>query len=217
MSAWRQPYAAYLFDLDGTLIDTAPDLNLALNHCLAQAGLPGVDEAHTRHWVGHGARVLIEQALHHHQIEHPIEPLFEAFLAFYVENVAVQSRFYPTVEDTLKQLRECGAQLAVVTNKLAHFSERLLQELGAREYFDTVIGGDTASAPKPDPAPIELCLQHLGVGVDDALFVGDSETDVRAAQAAGMRVVCLRDGYNHGIDVSTLHPDAVIDRFAELL
>lgn len=217
MSGWRRSYAAYLFDLDGTLIDTAPDLNLALNHCLNGAGLPGVDEAHTRHWVGHGARVLIEEALRHHQTSQPVEPLLDAFLKYYAEHVADRSSLYPTVMETLHTLKGRGARLAVVTNKLSHFSERLLSQLDCREIFDEVVGGDSAAAPKPDPAPVNLCLERLAVAPADTLFVGDSETDVRAAQAAGVTVVCMRDGYNHGVDVGTLGADAVIDRFEELL
>ena len=93
----------------------------------------------------------------------------------------------------------------------------LLEQIGIIELFDLVVCGDTAKAPKPDPAPVDLCLQRFEVTQDATLFVGDSDTDVKAAQAAGVAVVCMRDGYNHGADVTTLGADGVIDEFSELL
>ena len=120
--------------------------------------------------------------------------------------------------DTLEKLRADGAKLAVVTNKLAQLSEPLLEEIGLSKHVDLIVCGDTASAPKPDPAPLHYCLAHFEqTDATRALFVGDSETDVNAANAAGMPVVCVRDGYNHGVDVHTLKVDGVIDSFAELL
>lgn len=216
-SAWRRPYKAYLFDLDGTLIDTAPDLNVALNHSLAQAGLAPVDETLTRHWIGHGARVMIQQALDYQGVQHDAQPLFDAFLEYYAEHSAELSTPYPTVIDTLDKLLDAGASLGVVTNKLVGLSERLLTEIGMRDYFDVVIGGDSTDTPKPHPAPVLTALAALAVDCRDTLFVGDSQTDVTAAQAASVAVVCMRDGYNHGVDVATLNADAVIDTFAELL
>lgn len=120
-------YAGYLFDLDGTLVDTAPDLNAALNHALQSAGLAPVDESLTRHWVGHGARVLVAQALKHQGVEsHPVDPLFEAFLSYYAAHVAELSQPYPQVRKALSALVARGAKLAVVTNKLSRFTEALL-------------------------------------------------------------------------------------------
>ena len=93
----------------------------------------------------------------------------------------------------------------------------LLEQIGLRDHFDLVVCGDTAAAPKPDPAPVHYCLEALRVAPERALFVGDSETDVNAARAAGVAVVCVRDGYNHGVDVTTMDLDGVIDTFTELL
>jgi len=216
-SAWRRPYKAYLFDLDGTLIDTAPDLNVALNQSLMQAGLAPVNETLTRHWIGHGARVMIQQALDHQGVQQDTQPLFDAFLEYYAEHSAELSSPYPTVIDTLDKLVDAGASLGVVTNKLVGLSERLLTEIGMRDYFNVVIGGDSTETPKPHPAPVLTALQALAIGPSDTLFVGDSQTDIAAAQAANLPVVCMRDGYNHGEDVTTLNADAVIDTFAELL
>ncbi len=216
-TSWQRHYDAYLFDLDGTLIDTVPDLSRALNACLGHAGLTPVDESLARHWVGHGARVMIREALAHHRANGDPEVLFPVFLAHYEANIAGHSTPYPSVIDTLEALKQRGARLAVVTNKLEGLSRLLLAELELEGYFDLIVGGDTASAPKPDAAPVRLCLEHLGVAAADALFVGDSETDVNAARAAGTPVVCVRDGYNQGRDVNDLQPDGVIDLFEELL
>ena len=217
MPSWAT-FDAYLFDLDGTLVDTAPDINAALNHSLRLAGLGAVDEALTRHWVGHGSRVLIAQALqHHHVSEIDIDSLLEPFLAYYQANLSTDSVVYPGVTDTLKALRERGAKLAVVTNKLTQLSVPLLEGIGLAPLFDLIVCGDTAAAPKPDPAPVQFCLDHFAVAAANTLFVGDSETDVNAARAAGVPVVCVRDGYNHGVDVTTLPVSGVIDKFGELL
>jgi phosphoglycolate phosphatase len=211
-------FEAYLFDLDGTLVDTAPDINAALNFCLQQANLPTVDEDLTRHWVGHGSRVLIRQALQHHHVAHTdIDALLPAFLDYYTHHLADHSQIYPSVEQTLSTLAQRGAKLAVVTNKLTELSMPLLEQIGLLPYFDLVVCGDTAAAPKPDPAPVQYCLDTFGVTAAQSLFVGDSETDVSAAQSCNMAVVCVRDGYNHGVDVTTLPVSGVIDSFAELL
>ncbi len=215
--AWQRRYAAYLFDLDGTLIDTVPDLARALNFCLDSAGLGPVDQSLARHWVGHGARVMIEQALAHHGSIEEAAELLPVFLDYYTDNIAVHSQPYPGVKDTLQALQADGARLAVVTNKLAGLSTSLLAALELDTYFDLVVGGDTAAAPKPDPAPVQLCLDHFEVAAADTLFVGDSETDVNAARAATVPIVCVRDGYNQGTDVRTLDPDGVIVSFRELL
>ncbi|XOV84216.1 MAG: phosphoglycolate phosphatase [bacterium] len=217
MRAWSG-YSSYLFDLDGTLVDTAPDINAALNVSLEKAGLAGVDISLTRHWVGHGSRTLINEALAYlHEPHRDIEPLLADFLQHYRHNLATHSQIYPDVERTLQQLKNRGARLAVVTNKLAQLSEPLLKNIGLSSYFDLIVSGDTAQAPKPDPAPVHLCLQRLDTTAAQTLFVGDSDTDVNAALAAGVDVVCVREGYNHGVDVTTLGATGVIDSFLELL
>lgn len=217
--SWQREYDGYLFDLDGTLVDTAPDLAAALNYCLAQMNLAAVDISLTRHWVGHGARMLITQALGHHGIsdEQTVDRMLPVFLDHYGENLAEHSEIYPGVTATLAALQARGARLAVVTNKMARLSEPLLEQIGLAQYFELIVCGDTASAPKPDPAPVFYCLERFELTAGQALFVGDSNTDVLAANAAGMPVICVRDGYNHGVDVTTLAVDGVIDRFDELL
>lgn len=215
-------YDGYLFDLDGTLVDTAPDINAALNHALQRHGYTGVDEAITRHWVGHGARVLIRQALQNQQAAAAIsdtntDALLTDFIRYYEEHIADNSKPYPGVIDTLKQLRRRGAKLAVVTNKLTTLSEQVLDALELTRYFESIVCGDSTDNPKPAADPALLACRELSVPVTRVLFVGDSATDVDCARAAGCDVVCVPDGYNHGIAASELGADAVIESLQDLV
>ncbi len=213
-----KPYSGYLFDLDGTLVDTAPDINAALNHAFGQHGLPGVTESVTRHWIGHGARALITQALAPRRLEEdPTEILLEVFLEHYRRHIADRSRPYPGVETTLETLRARGARLAVVTNKLTELSEPLLAALDLAGYFDVIVCGDTTGQPKPAADPALFACSAIAVPPVDALFVGDSNADVACARAAGCPVVVVRDGYNHGIPAAELGADAVIESFSDLV
>jgi phosphoglycolate phosphatase len=216
-SSWNKSYAAYLFDLDGTLVDTAPDIGAALNYSLREAGLDSVPEQLTRHWIGHGSRTLIQKALDNQNAQQDPEPLLKNFIHYYSKNIANSSQPYPDVIKCLDLLTMRGARLGVVTNKLTELTLRVLEALDLKKYFDTIICGDTTPNPKPSPDPIEKALGELKLMHSECLFVGDSDTDVRAAKAAGIKVVCMKDGYNHGKDVSTLDCDGVITSFLELL
>ena len=213
-----QTYPGYLFDLDGTLVDTAPDINAALNHALATLEFSPVGESLTRHWVGHGARTLVEKALEHHQADPaPLDELHQAFLEFYATNHSKLSAPYRHVVPVLQQLRERSARLAVVTNKLSRFSEPLLRDLGLLTHFDLVVSGDTAASPKPAADPALHACAELRLAPAETLFVGDSTTDVLCARAAGCPVVCVRDGYNHGVPADELGADSVIESFLDLV
>ncbi len=213
-----KPYSGYLFDLDGTLVDTAPDINAALNHALTRCGHPPVNEALTRHWVGHGARVLVQQALAYHALpEEPLEAVHEAFLDYYAGHVAEHSLVYPGVMETLTALKERGARLAVLTNKLTRFTVPILETLGIDGCFEATVCGDSAAAPKPAADPALLACRQLRTTPSNSLVVGDSQTDVLCARAAGCPVVCVRDGYNHGVPAEQLGADAVIESFLDLL
>lgn len=219
----RRRYAGYLFDLDGTLVDSAPDITGALNAALHRIGRPTVDEALTRHWVGHGSRVLIERALAHLEPgtgtadESTMGRAMDAFIEHYRAHIADASRPYPGVVDALNGLARGGAQLAVVTNKLGSLSEQLLVALRLRRFFAAVVGGDTLPKRKPDAAPALFACRQMHVTPSDALFVGDSATDVETARAAGCAVVCVRDGYNQGTPAERLGADGVIDSLIALL
>lgn len=222
-AALARKYRAYLFDLDGTLIDSAPDINGALNAALLSGGYPTVDEALTRHWVGHGSRVLLEQALTHHGVPEKIsdEPamarLFSVFIDYYSAHIADSSKPYPGVVDALQSLHARGARLAVVTNKLEGLSRQVLAAFDLDRYVEVLVGGDTLPQRKPDAAPALHACRLLNCTIGDSLFVGDSVTDVETARAAGCAVVCVRDGYNHGTPADQLGADAVIDSLIELL
>ncbi len=211
-------YAAYLFDLDGTLVDTAPDLMRALNAVLGTAGLPLVDEATTRHWVGHGVRAMLAAALEHHDAavsDERLDRLFNACLEHYGAHIADYSKPYPTVVETLAALQK-RVPLAVVTNKPAQLTEQLLAALNLRRFFGSVVGRGTTRLHKPAAEPALHACRELGVRPAEALFVGDSATDVACARAAGCPVVLYRYGYNHGEDPDDLGADAVIDSLAAL-
>jgi phosphoglycolate phosphatase len=223
LAVLRRYYAAYLFDLDGTLVDSAPDINAALNAALRAIDRPSVDEALTRLWVGHGSRVLIERALAHVGATAAIADdatmarAMDAFIEHYRAHIADASRPYEGVVEALTGLSARGAKLAVVTNKLSDLSEGLLRALHLRTYFAVVVGGDTLRQRKPDAAPALNACRRMDVVARDALFVGDSITDVETARAAGCAVVCVRDGYNQGTPADRLGADGVIDSLTALL
>ena len=212
-------YSAYLFDLDGTLVDTAPDLSRALNHTLSLAGLAAVDESLTRHWVGHGVRAMLEAAFDHLGLRPAAGDLdrHQATLVdHYAAHIADYSQPYSTVVDTLRILAE-RAPLAVVTNKPTDLSNRLLAALDLHRFFRVVVGRGSTKRFKPDPQPALFACERIGMPPRQALFVGDSETDVRCARAAGCPVVLYRYGYNHGKDPDDLGADRVIDSFDALV
>jgi phosphoglycolate phosphatase len=222
-SALARRYSAYLFDLDGTLVDSAPDINGALNAALAAGGYPSVAESLTRHWVGFGSRVLLEHALTHHHAADRItdathtQHLLSVFIEHYGAHIADASRVYPGVVAALTDLKARGAGLAIVTNKLTGLSVALLEALNLAHFFAAVVGGDTLPLRKPDAAPARHACRLLGCTPMDSLFVGDSTTDVETARAAGCPVVCVRGGYNRGTPAEQFGADAVIDSLIELL
>lgn len=214
-------YAGYLFDLDGTLVDTAPDLHVCLNHALTTHDYASVDIAHTRHWIGQGAKAMVAQALQAQLGAAPDEALLDKvcadFLPYYQDHLADHSRIYPHVVSTLNMLRQRGAELAVVTNKIEQFAAGLLAQLELTELFTSIVCGDTTKYPKPAPDPALHACRELGLDISDVLFVGDSSADVNCARAAGCDVVCVRDGYSHGIPPEDLGADRVIESFQDLV
>lgn len=218
-------HSLYLFDLDGTLVDTAPEITDATNALLASARLPAVDESLVRQWIGHGTRELLAQAVAHvtgRRVETlrgdgTLDALMPAFSLYYLEQCGKRSRVYPEVEAALDALRERGAHLAVITNKEERYAFPLLERHGLRDYFELVVCGDTLPAKKPDPLPIVHCLRRFSVSAAHTVFVGDSEIDVTTARAAGVASWAVPYGYNHGRPIASAHPDRVIQSFAELV
>ncbi|ABI57593.1 phosphoglycolate phosphatase [Alkalilimnicola ehrlichii MLHE-1] len=211
---------AVLYDLDGTLVDSAPDLAVAVNRVLADLGQQPREENEIRRWVGNGARRLIMRALTGEHEGDPgdehTDPALEQFFEYYGERVAERSRLYPGVAEGIAGVAELGIAQAVVTNKPRRFAEPLLETLGIRRYMATVVGGECAPVKKPDPAPLRLALERLGVEPAQALMVGDSAVDVGAARNTGMKVICVPYGYNAGNAIEDAFPDAMVKSLAEI-
>lgn len=209
---------AILFDLDGTLVDTAPDLAAATDYALQCAGRPPVGLDAIRQMVGDGARVMVERGFETTGGQ-PSAEVFEKamadFFACYEANLANKSRPFPGVATCLAKLAERGYLLAVCTNKYEHFSRSLLDQLGLSSFFAAIVGGDTLPVRKPDPGHIHGTLERIGASVDWAAMVGDSANDVNAAKAAGLPCVAVSFGYTR-IPAHELGADRLIDHFDEL-
>ncbi len=211
------PVEALIFDLDGTLVDTAPDLLHATNHALSLIDRAPVTMQQLRTYVGHGAMNLIELGA---KATGPLPDrttllrLHDAFLEYYGDNIAVSSVMFEGLEEVLQQASLSGLKLGVCTNKVERLSLKLLTELGLMQLFGAVVGGDTMPVMKPDPAPYTEVARRLGVDVQDTLMFGDSETDIRTAQNAGVPVIAVSFGYTMK-HVSAFNPDHVIDHYDE--
>jgi phosphoglycolate phosphatase len=205
-----------VFDLDGTLIDTAPDLIDTLNIVLAQEDLPAVPYATARNMIGGGAKVMIERALAAQgRAANEIDRLYKDFIIHYAAHIADRSRPFPKLEVTLEGLTAAGHRLAVCTNKLEWLSVRLLQTLKLKQHFAAVCGQDTFGVQKPDPEVFRRTVLRAGGEPTRALMVGDSGTDIRTARAAKVPVVAVDFGYTE-VPIRTLDPDRTISSFAEL-
>jgi len=207
-----------VFDLDGTLIDTAPDLIQSLNFILAQHGLPAVPYNDARPLIGGGAKSMIEQALvldGRSSSTADVDELYIPFIAHYAAHIADRSRPFPEVEPALDRLAATGHRLAVCTNKLEWLSKRLLDTLRLSERFAAICGQDTFGVQKPDPEIFRRTVIRAGGEPRRAIMVGDSVTDIRTARAAKVPVVAVDFGYTD-VPVATLLPDRVISSFAEL-
>jgi len=209
-----------LIDLDGTLVDSVPDLAYCVDEMMDRLGRPGHGDARVRKWVGNGVERLVRRALIGQLDGEPPEADFERaypiFLDLYRDNTSKRSRLYPGIREGLDWLEAAGYRLGCVTNKAAQFTEPLLRDLGVRDAFQVVISGDTLPRKKPDPLPLLHAAELFGVAPKQALMVGDSVSDVTAARAAGFSIVCMSYGYNHGVDIRGAGPDAVIDSLVEL-
>jgi phosphoglycolate phosphatase len=210
--------AVIVFDLDGTLIDTAPDLIGALNGVLAEQGLPQVALADARHLVGHGAKALIERGFAWAGEPLPpkkVQPLFDRFIEIYLGRIALESVMFDELEATLDLLAGEGAKLAVCTNKRTDLSLALLDALDLTKRFAGIVGPDRAPAPKPDPRHLLAAIAAAGGDPTHALMVGDSISDVLAAKAADVPVAVVSFGYTE-TPAAELGGDVLIDHFTEL-
>ncbi|MBX9775948.1 MAG: phosphoglycolate phosphatase [Xanthobacteraceae bacterium] len=207
-----------VFDLDGTLVDTAPDLVATLNVILAREGLPPVDYEAARNMVGGGARVMLERGLAASGKNLPtpaVDALTRDFVEHYAAHIADTSRPFPGVEAALDALAERGCRFAVCTNKLEWLSVRLLDALNLSKRFGAICGSDTFGVSKPDPEILRRTIARASAGNGGAVMVGDSFMDIATARAASIPVIAVDFGYTD-TPVAALAPDRVISRFADL-
>lgn len=212
------------FDLDGTLVNSLPDLALSVNAALSELDLPQAPEEFILTWIGNGAPVLIARALDWVQTQTgrslskaEFEKVKDRFNFHYGENLCNVSRLYPNVKETLEALKAKGYTLAVVTNKPTKYVQPVLAAFGIDHLFSEMLGGQSLPAIKPHPGPLYYLCGKFGVEPRQVLFVGDSKNDILAAHAAGSPVVGLTYGYNYNIPISESHPDWVFDDFSQLL
>ena len=212
-----------LFDLDGTLIDSAPDLALAINHMLTTLGRDTFSDDLIRSWVGNGAQVIVKRGLSGKaDYDADLDPeLFDKaldiFLTFYANNLCIDTVTYPNVRSTLKILKAQGYRLVIVTNKPFDFIEPILVGLELTGLFELCLGGDSLPERKPSPLPLLHVCEQLSVTPAQCVMVGDSKNDILAANAAEMQSIGLTYGYNYGEDIGEHNPDAVFDDFADIV
>lgn len=212
-----------LFNLDGTLVDSAPDLALAINHMLRTLGREIFSPDLIRSWVGDGAQILVKRALSGSTVvDENIDTVvfaqaLNSFLSFYEKNLCIETVTYSNVLETLQDLQSQNYRLALVTNKPFDFIEPLLIGLGLSNIFEFTLGGDSLSRKKPDPMPLLHVCESLHVDVSECVMIGDSKNDILAAKAAGMQSIGVTYGYNYGEDVSIYEPEAVIDDMNEII
>ncbi len=209
-----------LIDLDGTLVDSVPDLAYCVDEMMKQIDMPVRGEAAVRKWVGNGVQRLTERALINSIDGDPDPELmakaYPIFLELYKDNTSKRSYVYDGVVEGIEWMRAQGYRLACVTNKAEAFTVPLLKDKGLYDYFEVIVSGDTCAEKKPHPMPLLHAAEKLGVEPENALMIGDSRSDVKAARAAHFHIFCMTYGYNHGEDIRDYQPDAVMDSFTEL-
>ena len=208
---------ALLFDLDGTLADTAADLCETMNVVLKRHGRTRIPDTRVRHLVGGGARLLMDRGFRETgepASEAQLDQLFVEFLDYYADHIADHTKLWPGVRELLEELHAQGAGLAVCTNKVEHLSRELLQVLQIDHFFPVVIGGDTLPVKKPDPEHLYEALRQLGSEPIHAVMVGDSETDTAAARNAEIPCICVDFGYRR-VSLEELGADYLISHFDE--
>lgn len=221
----KRPFDLMLFDLDGTLVETAPEIMDAVNDTLGEFKLSLVSQQQVNEWIGHGTLTLLVQAVadrsgmttdavRSSELLRQMVPVYDGF---YKQRCGTRSHLYPHVRDTLHSLRAQGVKLAVVTNKESRYTQVVMNVHQLAPLFDEVVSGDTFAAKKPDPVGVAHCLAKFGMTSERTLFVGDSSIDAATARNAGVAVWLLPYGYNMGQPIEACAPDRVIADFSSLL
>ena len=209
-----------LIDVDGTLVDSVPDLAYCVDEMMKHLDMPTRGEARVRHWVGNGVERLVKRGLVNQLDGEPNETLYakaiQIFRELYAVNTSVRSCLYDGVPEAMEFLKSTGVKIGCVTNKASEFTLPLLKDLGISDYFETILCGDMVERKKPDPLPLIMSAEKLGVSPQSSLMIGDSMSDVNAARAAKFSIICMSYGYNHGEDIRDYDPDAVIDTMTEI-
>ena len=208
----------FIFDLDGTLVDTAPDFKNSINYMLNELNESEVSLKEIRNWVGYGARELIRRTVVDKNIPHDekrIEEMLKIFLLHYTHNIDDDSVLFNNVRNVLEFLKDNGIKLAVCTNKMERLSNILLEKLNVLHMFDYLVGGDSLSKSKPDPFPLLNICERLNTEISDSIMIGDSVTDLNAGKGAGMPVVLVSYGYTDNKDIYN-EADLVINDFSQL-
>jgi|TARA_B110000444_G_scaffold54952_1_gene51114 phosphoglycolate phosphatase len=209
-----------MIDVDGTLVDSVPDLVFCVDQMMIELGLQLCGEERVRNWVGNGIPKLIERALIDKLDKESISKVYEVaypiFLKLYSDNSAIRSRLYDGVKEGLDYLKSKGYLLGCVTNKAEQFTNPLLKKMGIYNDFRLIISGDTLDKKKPDPLPLLHGANFFNMQPNECLMLGDSVSDVRAARAAGFDIICMSYGYNHGNNIEDENPDLVIDSMDQL-
>lgn len=208
---------ALLFDLDGTLADTKPDLHAAMNYILRKNGLAEVPDDAIHNMIGGGARMILQRGLEANETrwdDDKLDAATEEFVLWYDRHIDAHTKIYPNLIVLLDRAKAANIPMAVVTNKRESLAAKLLFRLGLHVYFDVLVGGDTLPKRKPDPDTIELALAQLNCAAEEAIMVGDSEADTGGARAANVACLCVSFGYRR-VSLEELKADAIIDDYAE--
>ncbi|MRI32299.1 phosphoglycolate phosphatase [Endozoicomonas sp. OPT23] len=214
-----------MYDLDGTLVDSVPDLAIATDKMLTDLNLPTAGEEKARLWVGNGIPSLVKRALADDFMgdqagvvdQKVFEKAYDRFKHHYAIEVGQHSHVYPGVREFLEAAKHRDIKQAVVTNKSELFTEKLLKLMGIDQYFTLSLGGDSLDEKKPHPMPLLHAMKHFGTDTSNSLMIGDSSNDVKAANAANVKVVGLPYGYNHGQPIESANPDLVVQTLDQLI
>lgn len=209
-----------IFDLDGTLINSIPDLAIAINKTLASFNIDPLPLEKIKSFIGNGAKTLVKRCLNHAHHDHVPEGLFDKaypkFMSYYKANPCEETFLYPGVEETLQYLTDKGYMMMICTNKPLEFVEPILEKLKIKRYFDKWIGENSLAEKKPSAAPLLYLAKEANMMIEDCLMIGDSKNDILCASAANMESVGLSYGYNYNEDINQFNPTAVLDAFGDI-